>query len=164
MEYFFDDKEKQKELKEILDSWIDPPTPFRHQCGVKGLGCDCAYFMARVFEEIGVLQWRKNLMPDYPKDWHLHNTRELLKETFEKEFNADSIGQFKDGFFKFKAGFDSFFNGDVILLHYGKAASHIGIFYDGYLYQAIEMVGVCRASAHEKSLKKRMRFAYRILK
>lgn len=150
MEYFFDDKEKQKELKKILDEWMK--TPFRHQCGVKGLGCDCAYFVARVFEEIGILRWRKNLMPDYPKDWHLHNTRELLKETIEKEFRCERIG------------LDSFLNGDVILSHYGKAASHVGIFFDGYLYRALERVGVCRASAHEKGLRKRMRFAYRILK
>ena len=150
MKYFFDDEEKQKELKRILNEWEG--TPFRHQCGVKKMGCDCAHFVARVFEELGILQWRKNLMPDYPKDWHLHNTRELLKETFEKEFKADSIG------------FNSFQNGDVILLHYGKTASHIGIFFDGYIYQAVENVGVCRASAHEKGLKKRMRFAYRVLK
>ena len=149
MEYFFDDEEKQKELKRILDEWMG--TPFRHQCGVKGLGSDCAYFAARVFEEIGVLQWRKNLMPDYPKDWHLHNTRELLKEMIEKEFRCESIG------------FESFLNGDMVLLHYGKAASHVGIFFDGHLYQAIEQVGVCRASAQEKGLRKRMRFAYRIL-
>ncbi|MCJ7747924.1 MAG: NlpC/P60 family protein [Desulfobacterales bacterium] len=152
MEYFFDDREKQKELKEILDSWINPPTPFRHQCGVKNLGCDCAYFVARVFEEIGILRWRKNLMPDYPRDWHLHNTRELLKETIEKEFRCESIE------------LEFFLNGDMVLFHYGKAASHIGIFFDGYFYQALEMVGVCRASAHEKGLRKRMRFAYRILR
>ncbi len=150
MKYFFEDEEKQQELKRILDEWMG--TPFRHQCGVKGLGCDCAYFVAKVLEEAGALAWRKNLMPDYPKDWHLHNTRELLKETFEKEFQAEPIG------------LDSFQNGDIILLHYGKAASHIGIFYDGYLYQAIEDVGVCRASTHEEGLTKRMRFAYRIYK
>jgi cell wall-associated NlpC family hydrolase len=150
MEYFFDDAEKQKDLKRILDEWMG--TPFRHQCGVKGMGCDCSWFVARVFEELGVLQWRKNLMPDYPKDWHLHNTRELLKETFEKEFKAERID------------FGSFRNGDVVLFHYGKAASHIGIFSDGYIYQALERIGVCRVTAAEKMLRQRMRFAYRILK
>lgn len=151
MKYFFDDVEKQKELKRVLDSWIEPPTPFRHQCGVKGMGCDCAWFVARVFEEVGVLQWRKDLMPDYPRDWHLHNTRELLKEKFEKEFKCEPIS------------LGSFANGDVILSHYGKAASHIGIFSDEYLYQALEGVGVCRTFAGERGLRKRMRFAYRIL-
>jgi len=150
MEYFFDDEEKQRELKRILDEWMG--TPFRHQCGVKGMGCDCSYFVARVLEELGILKWRKDLMPDYPKDWHFHTTRELVKEQVEKELRCEPIG------------LDHFFNGDVILLHFGKASSHMGIFYDGYIYRSLEGVGVCRSSAHEKSLKKRMRFAYRILK
>lgn len=160
MEYFFGSEEKQNELNQILDEWMG--TPFRHQCGVKKMGCDCAYFVAKVLEEVGALAWRKNLMPDYPNDWHLHNTRELLKETFEKEFKTKRIEL--EPFINGDIELEPFINGDVVLLHYGKAASHIAIFYDGYLYQSIEGVGVCRASAHEKGLRKRMRFAYRILK
>jgi len=150
MEYFFDNEEKQKELKRILDEWQG--TPFRHQCGVKGMGCDCSYFVARVLEELGILKWRKNLMPDYPKDWHFHTTKELVKEQVEKELRCEPIG------------LDLFSNGDIILFHFGKASSHMGIFFDGYIYRSLEGVGVCRTSAYEKSLKKRMRFAYRILK
>jgi cell wall-associated NlpC family hydrolase len=150
VEYLFKSEEKQAELKAALDAWIG--TPFRHQTGVKGFGCDCAYFVAKVIEEMGALVWRKNLMPDYPRDWHIHNTRELLKETIEKEFKCMAIS------------LSGFLNGDIILFHYGRAASHVGIFFDGYIYRSTEGIGVHRVTAEEKSLKKRMRFAYRLVK
>jgi hypothetical protein len=31
--YYFEDIEKQKDLKKVLDEWLD--TPFRHHCGLK---------------------------------------------------------------------------------------------------------------------------------
>ena len=146
--YLFDDEEKRKQLKEILDSWIG--TPFRHRSGVKGLGVDCAHFIACVIEEMGILRWRKNLIPDYPHDWHLHNTRELFKESIEKELPVESIS------------IDDVRDGDLVLLHYGKAASHGAIYFEGYLFQAMERVGVCRLWMKEKSLMKRIRYVYRI--
>ena len=91
-------------------------------------------------------------MPDYPKDWHFHTTRELVKEQVEKELRCEPIG------------LDHFSNGDIILFHFGKASSHMGIFFDGYVYRSLEGVGVCRSTVEEKGLKKRMRFAYRMLK
>lgn len=147
---YFDNIEKQKLLKKILDEWMG--TPFRHKCGVKGLGCDCIHFAARVAEESGFLIWYKDLIPDYPKDWHIHNTRELLKEGIEKNLNVKRIGLF------------NFKNGDIILFHFGKASSHIGFYYDGYIYQALTKIGVCKINFADKAFKKRMKFAYRLLK
>ena len=144
---YFEDIERQKKLKIILDSWID--TPFRHHCGVKGKGCDCIHFVARVFEEIGLLTLNK--VPNYPKDWHLHNTRELLSEAVESYLKVK------------KVELSGLKNGDLVLSHYGKASSHSAIYFDGYMYQAINNVGVRKINFKDDKFKKRMKFAYRIL-
>lgn len=146
--YYFDDIEKQKELKRILDEWID--TPFRHHCGVKGLGCDCIHFVTRVLEELGVMC--NVIIPNYPKDWHLHNTRELLEEGILKHLKVEKIS------------LSNFMNGDIICSHFGKAASHAGIFFDVYIYQALNGIGVRRINFSDKKFMARMKFAYRILK
>jgi cell wall-associated NlpC family hydrolase len=146
--YYFENIEEKDRLKKILDSWIS--TPYRHACGVKGLGCDCIYFVARVYEEMGLLN--NVIIPKYPKDWHLHNTRELLEEGIIKNLNTEKVSLF------------DFMSGDIICSHYGKAASHAGIYFDGYIYQALNHIGVCKINANDKKFKKRMRFAYRIIK
>lgn len=148
MKYYFENIDNQSCLEGILNEWLG--TPFRHHCGVKGLGCDCIHFVARVFEELGLL---KNVeIPDYPKDWHLHNTRELLEEGLFKFLNVTEVG------------LNNLLNGDIILSHYGKAASHAGIYYAGYVYQALNGVGVCRINFNDRKFKKRMKFVFRILK
>ena len=142
----FESKEKQNELKMILDSWVN--TPFKHHCGVKNKGCDCIHFVARVFEEMGIVTLSK--VPNYPRDWHLHNTRELLSEAIENYLTVE------------KVKLNSLKNGDIILSHYGKAASHAAIYFDGYVYQAIIDIGVCKINFKDKKFKKIMKFAYRI--
>ena len=151
MKYFFDDIENDRKLKEILDSWIFPPTPFRHRCGVKGLGCDCIHFVMKVLEEAGVVSWRKDLIPDYPKDWHLHNTREMLAEGLIRELHVE------------KVSLDDLKNGDIILSHYGKASSHSAIYYDEHVYQALNETGVKRISFSDRVFRRQMKFAYRVL-
>ena len=146
--YYFEDLDKQKKLKGILDEWFG--TPFRHHCGVKGLGCDCIHFAVRVCEELGLLV--NVVIPEYPKDWHLHNTRELLEEGIIKNLNAEKIDLSNPA------------NGDLICSHFGKAASHAGIYFDGYVYQALNNIGIRRINFSDRKFKKRMQFAYRILK
>jgi hypothetical protein len=138
------------DLKKVLDEWLD--TPFRHHCGVKGLGCDCIHFVACVLEEMNLLTLTKKTIPDYPKDWHLHNTRELLEEGIIKNLNVEKIN------------LSNPVNGDLICSHFGKAASHAGIYFDGYIYQALNNIGVRRINFNDKNFRKRMQFAYRILK
>lgn len=148
VEYYFESIKRQKELKRILDEWLG--TPFRHLCGMKGLGCDCIHFGARVFEELELLT--DIVISDYPKDWHLHNTRELLKEGLIKNLNVE------------KVELSDLMNGDIILSHFGRAASHVGIYFDGYVYQALNDIGVRKINFNDKKFRERMRFAYRILK
>jgi cell wall-associated NlpC family hydrolase len=149
MANYFDDPEKQQELRRILDAWIG--TPFRHHCGVKGLGADCIHFVARVFEEMGILKWRKNLVPDYPRDWHMHNTRELLMERLLKEFNVIEVD------------LNNPMNGDILLSHYGQAASHAAIYFDGHVYQSVDGIGVCRIHFSDATFRKQMKYAFRVI-
>jgi len=149
MKYYFEDVEQQDKLRRILEEWIG--TPHRHHCGVKGLGTDCIYFVARVLEEIGILKWRKDLVPDYPPDWHMHNTRELLKEHLEKEIRGEWVD------------LNVLTNGDITLSYFGKASSHAGIYMDGFIYQSLDHIGVRKIGASDRWIKKNMRFAYRIL-
>lgn len=149
MKYYFEDIEKQKELKRILDEWLG--TPYRHHCGVKGLGCDCIHFVICVLGEMGIIRWRKDFIPDYPKDWHLHNTRELLCEGLERELNCE------------KVVLNNLQSGDITISHYGKAASHSGIYYEKYIYQSLDDIGVCKIHISDRLQRSTMKYAYRLL-
>lgn len=154
MGYYFDDPNRQVRLKQILESWVG--TPFRHRCGVKGLGADCIHFVARVFEELGVIRWRADMIPDYPPDWNLHKTRELLCEAIEREAKVEKF-EIDDPFrWNFK-------NGDIVCSYYGKAASHAGIFCDGYVYQTLEDMGVIKTHLEDDYFIRRIKIVYRIL-
>lgn len=146
--YYFEDIEKQKELKIIIDSWLG--TPYKHHIGVKGMGCDCIHLIARVFEEMGKLPIIKRL-PDYPRDWHLHNTRELLLEKIQKYLKGEILSIH-----------DDMLNGDIVLSHYGKAASHAGIYFNNYVYQSLDNIGVRKINFNDQTFKKKMKFIYRI--
>lgn len=156
-EYFFSDTEKQSELKRILDEWLG--TPFRHHCGVKRLGCDCIHFVCRVLEEMGILKWRRSLIPDYPRDWHLHNTRELLCEGIERELNVEKLSRYDS-----QPRLENLMNGDILCSHYGKAASHAGFYFDGYVYQSLDDIGVRKIAFSDRVFRRQIKFAYRILK
>lgn len=149
MNYF--DIEKQLELKRVLEEWHG--TPFKHRTAVKGLGCDCVHFAVKVFEEIGLLNFSMLSIPDYPMDWHLHNTREALCEAIEKYLKVEKYDMNV-----------KLINGDIILSHYGKASSHAGIFFDDYVHQAINNIGVRKIHISDKGFKKQMKFFYRVIK
>jgi cell wall-associated NlpC family hydrolase len=149
MANYFDDPEKQQELKRILDSWLG--TPYRHHCGVKGLGSDCAHFVARVLEELGILKWRKGIIPDYPVGWNLHDTRELMLERLVKELNVVA------------ADLKNPMNGDILLSHYGKAASHMAIYFDDHLYHAVDRIGVVKIHFSDPVFRRQMKYAFRVI-
>lgn len=144
---YFEGIEKQEQLKKILNEWIG--TPFKHHCGVKNLGCDCIHFVYKVFEEMGIVKIKT--IPVYGKDWHVHNTRELLSEAIEKHLNVEKIN------------LGNVQNGDIILSHYGKAASHAAIYFGGYVYQSLTKIGVRKINFNDKKFKSYMKFGYRIL-
>ena len=171
---FFDDEKNVEKLRAIIAEWEG--TPYRHRCGVKNKGADCIHFVVKVLVELGVLTWRENLVPDYPRDWHLHNTRDLLLEhlalrvpgalyllaplTEEKIIEVEvltgkriprevrDVSQLK--------------NGDIVLMHYGHAASHAGIYLDSYLWQSLAGAGVCRIHISDRAQRRGLRYYYRV--
>jgi cell wall-associated NlpC family hydrolase len=150
MDEVLESPEMQDRLRAVLASWLG--TPYRHRAGVKGLGVDCIHFVARVMEELGLLTWREDIMPDYPRDWHLHHTRELLSESIEREF---TVRQQPPGCFK---------NGDILLFHFGKAASHAGIFCDETIWQSLDRIGVIAMTAQDRMMMRRLRYVYRVMR
>lgn len=147
--YYFDDPAAQARLKKVLDSWLG--TPYRHRTMVKQLGCDCIHGVAGVVAEIGLIDPARLDVPDYPRDWHLHNTRELLLEHITQQADVDV--------------FDwpcSLLDGDILLSYYGKAASHAGIYFDGYVYQAIDKAGFIKVKLKRPAQEKRIRFVVRV--
>ncbi len=146
----FESTDMQDKLRRTLTSWLG--TPYRHRAGVKGMGCDCIHFVARVMEELGLLTWRDDIMPDYPRDWHIHNTRELLSESIEKEF---TVKQQPPGCFA---------NGDILLFHFGKAASHAGIFCDDTIWQAMDRIGVIAMTVQDRIMMRQLRYVYRVMR
>lgn len=154
VEYYFDNEENAQRLFKVLEEWVG--TPYRHKAGVKGLGCDCIHFVGRVMEELGLLNLDlvDDRFFDYPRDWHLHNTRERLSEAIEQYFKVEKYIIDTNPSFKFK-------NGDIALSHYGKASSHAAIYYNGRLYQSLNRIGVRRINAQ---MCKHMKFVYRLIK
>lgn len=124
---YFDNEKKQKKLKQVLESWLE--TPFKHATGVKGQGVDCIYLVARVLEEVGLGPFR---IPEYPKDWHLHNSEELLIKGTKGNLKVKEVK------------LDDIQNGDVIIYKIDKAAAHAAIYFDGFIYHAVNNCEVVR--------------------
>lgn len=123
--YFFEDVEKDKKLGRILEEWLG--TPFRHRCHIKQKGTDCIGLAIGVFKEMEVL--KVDFKPiEYNPDWHIHNGKELLLEGVKKVLDVEEVENLED-----------VRNGDVCLYRFGKAAAHAGIYYNGYLYQALNI-------------------------
>lgn len=155
--YFYENTGKTANLGRVLAEWEG--TPYRHHCGVKGRGADCIHFVVRVLIELGVIKWRRNLIPDYPRDWHLHNTRELLLENLFTEIPGeimpDAPGALID------AG--RLQDGDIILSHYGQAASHAAIYYQDYCWQALDGAGVVKITIADRAQRRQMKYVYRLV-
>lgn len=150
MKYYFDDKENQKRLKIVMDEWLG--TPFRHRTCVKGLGADCIHFVGGVFNEMKIFDFDLlGSIPDYPPDWHLHNTQQLLFEEIMKRIKVDVVQ------------LNNLKNGDVVLSHFGKAASHTSIYFDDHLYHAINGIGVIKEQVDNSVVTGKLKFAVRIL-
>lgn len=149
MEYLFDSKESIARLREELESWEN--TPFRHLCGVKGMGCDCIHFVVRIIETFGLGPFK---VPEYPKDWHLHRSEELLKRGLTSQVPHIEINPFdpKDG--------------DILLFKFGRVCSHAGIFCDENVWQSLSInrSGVKKMSFNDPYLYSRMKFGIRPLK
>jgi len=157
MKYFFEDPTKCEALYQEVRSWLR--TPFKHGVGVKGMGCDCIHFVLRVFESEAVGAIKPGLMrvPDYPKDWHVHNSEELLFNKFK------SLSIFKK--LEMYEGFPvlPIMDGDVFLHKYGLASSHSAIYCRDKLYHSINGVGVQDTAWYDEKWSKTRTYGFRML-
>lgn len=151
MKYFFEEEKKQRELKDVLDSWLG--TPFRHMAGVKKLGCDCVHFVATAMEEVGAgpKKGNKYQISPYPKDWHIHHDEELLMKGIVEQMAVE------------RESLDRPKNGDMFLFKYGRACSHIAIYFDDRFYQSVAGRKLIASPWMERPWHHRKRYNFRMV-
>lgn len=94
------------------ETWLG--TKWRHGQALKGDSTDCVQW-------IGLLGKKFNWIPEnyrfpkYSKDWALHNSKSVLRETIV--LFCDEVKEMKIG--------------DILLFKFGKTGSHAGIFCGG---------------------------------
>lgn len=148
MYYFEPDKRKEMLQKELL-AWVG--TPYRHQCRIKQVGADCIGLVAGVFSEIGVPYNAKDF-PKYPKDYHFHNSKEVLSVEIPKRVNVEQITERT-----------TFMDGDILLYKFGKISSHAGVYCNGYVFQSVSRHSVAKIRVQDRLWYPRLTFVFRIL-
>lgn len=153
---FFSDEKKVERFKEILLSWLG--TPYMHMVAVKGRGADCSLFIGQCLVEMGVFE--KIEYEYYPRDWHIHTTREYVLEGIERNKKNLSKGlMFKEIPLNNELMF-----GDWIVFSISPkgVANHSAIYLgDGTFISAINKEGVCIKELNE-SWRKRLRYVFRL--
>ena len=87
--------------------WIG--TPYHHMADIKGVGCDCAMLLVRVYCDLGIVA-PFDPRP-YVRDWHLHRSEErYLEFLLERATPTREPGP-----------------ADIILFPFGRCYSHGGI-------------------------------------
>jgi cell wall-associated NlpC family hydrolase len=155
MKYYFEDTAKCEVLYDELRSWLR--TPFKHGVGVKGMGCDCIHFVLRVYEAIGAIKPGLMRVPNYPKDWHVHNSEELLYNKFK------SLSMFEELEMKDGLPVVSMMDGDVYLHKYGLANSHSSIYCRDKIYHSINGVGVQDTAWYDEKWSSTRKCGFRML-
>lgn len=89
-------------------------TPFVWEAGVRGQGVDCAWFLIRVCEAVGVVPVGAVDPRPYPRDWHLHRNDHRYEQWLGQYLQAQPPGTAPVA-------------GDVVLFRFGRAASHAAI-------------------------------------
>ena len=85
-------------------------TPFHHHARVKGVGVDCLNLLVAVYQESGLLSLDYQL-PDYPRDWHLHNGDERYLRGLEE----------------YAVKVETPMPGDIASFKFGRVVSHAAI-------------------------------------
>lgn len=114
-------------------------TPFHDVAGVKGVGCDCAHLLIRVFSAVGLI---KNFDPHYKPQWFMHRERPLFLEQLAAQ-GAQQVDS------------ENVSAGDVLMYKFGRHAAHAAIVVDANtIIHAYKPVGhVCRGSRRELSFR-----------
>ena len=102
-----DDRLARMAVVDAARSWVG--TPYHHMADVKGVGCDCAMLLVRVYCDLGLVP-AFDPRP-YTHDWMLHRD--------EERYLGFLLGRSKE--------VDAPEAGDVILFRFGRCFSHGGI-------------------------------------
>ncbi len=128
----------ERELRERIvaeaHTWLK--TPYHHNAGVKGAGCDCVFLLIRVFQAAGIVPM--DFDPgNYASDWYFHRHEEIYMmgvERYAHRIETPAIG-------------------DVALYKYGHCVSHGGIIVgDDLMIHASRpdrQVELCEMRTHE---------------
>lgn len=141
-------------LYKVLEEWKG--TPYRHLCAVKGLGADCTLFVWEVMKEVGFIGSNVSNLPkmyghyDYPKDRAMHSSDEVLLKVLRniktlKELSTDNIPE----------------TGDICCYKFFKSTSHLSVYYNGYIYQALDRCKVFPTRFDNTKFKKRLSAIFR---
>lgn len=95
-------------------SWIG--TPYHSDAAIKGVGVDCARFVAEVYVAAGIVP--RFAVPDYPPDWFLHSDDERLKRFVESLGVSTPVAESDVG------------PGDLALYRIGRSYAHCAIVVD----------------------------------
>ncbi|HEY1944125.1 MAG TPA: hypothetical protein VGH40_18585 [Roseiarcus sp.] len=102
-----DERHARARVVAAAREWIG--TPYHHMADVKGVGCDCAMLLVRVYVDLGLVD-PFDPRP-YTRDWHLHRGEErYLAHLLARAHEVASPQP-----------------GDVVLFKYGRCFSHGGI-------------------------------------
>jgi NlpC/P60 family putative phage cell wall peptidase len=128
------DMERELVVQEAK-SWLG--TPYHHHGRIKGVGVDCAQFLACVYEAVGLVEPVDTGF--YPIDWHLHHSEERFSEWMAK-YATLKVGHEPE-------------KGDVLLWRFGRTYSHGSIYIGEGLYiHSYLNIGVMISTAHEEPL------------
>lgn len=138
---------KRAEVALEACGWLG--TPYHHHGRVKGVGVDCAMFLAEVFE-------RCEMVPHvdagfYPREWHLHRGEELFLGWLAWAGAAEV---------------DKPQTGDVAVYRFGRCFSHGGIFLNDHGLVAHSYIGrgVIKTTPDEEPLAGRVRRCFSLFK
>jgi cell wall-associated NlpC family hydrolase len=148
MNWFFTSKDNQEVLIKEIAEWEG--TPFRHLAGVKKAGTDCLHFALTVYDNIGATKNVLRYITRYGHDWCHHTDEQRFYNRLKK------VPAFVE------VGFKNPVNGDLILYNFGRVASHCGIYFEGNIHQAINLVGVNKMYYKDRLWAKRRRYGFRI--
>jgi len=155
---FFRTQERKEELYRILESWKG--TPHRHLVGVKDLGADCTLFVWEVMKEISAAGSKMSNIPKrhghihYPADRALHSREEVILNVLrsipylkEISVNDNIIPE----------------TGDICCYQFGRSTAHMGIYYEGQVYQSLSKSKVLPINFKENKFKKRLTAIFRVM-
>lgn len=103
-----DQQQRELVVAEAI-SWMC--TPWHHRGRIKGVGVDCAMFIAEVFERTGIAPHVESM--NYPPDWWMHRDEERFLQTIYDHGGVEIEGPPQMG--------------DIVMYKFGRCYSHGGI-------------------------------------